>query len=193
MLADLVLASTSPWRRKLLEDAGLRVRGVGPDVDERAVTDADPVRLALELARRKAAAVAAHHPDSWVLGADQVVHQAGEVFGKPRDPSDHRARLGAMRGAQHDLVTGWCLLGPGAPAMGHATTRMTVRADITDEEIEAYVQGGEGSGCAGGYAVEGQGVFLFERIDGDWFNVIGLPLLDVLTALRARGWRHGGP
>jgi septum formation protein len=189
---EIVLASTSPWRRKLLTDAGLVVRARSPGVDERAVTADGPVALALELARRKADAVAALEPGAWVIGADQVVHQAGEVFGKPLDADDHAARLRSMRGRAHELVTGWALRGPGGPVEGVATTRLVVRADVTDAEIDAYVASGEGSGCAGGYAVESRGVFLFEAIDGDWFNVIGLPLLDVLGALRARGWRFGG-
>lgn len=175
----------------MLEDAGVPVIGVAPGVDERAVVDPDPARLASWLAASKAEAVARAHPDRWVLGADQVVHDGAEVFGKPLDASDQRTRLLAMRGRRHALVTGWSLRGPGQPADGLAVTWMYVRADLGVDEVERYVASGEGAGCAGGYAVEGRGAFLFERIEGDWFNVIGLPLLDVMSALRARGWRFG--
>ncbi|HMV67162.1 MAG TPA: nucleoside triphosphate pyrophosphatase, partial [Myxococcota bacterium] len=186
-----MLASTSPWRRKMLEDAGVRVEAVASGFDERSVHDADPVALARRLAAGKAEAVAALRPGDWVLGADQVVYDGDEVFGKPSDPQDHRARLLAMRGRRHALVTAWALRGPGEPADGVAVTWMHTRAEVSEAEIERYVATGEGSGCAGGYAVEGRGSFLFERVEGDWFNVIGLPLLDVMTALRARGWRFG--
>ncbi len=144
-------------------------------------------------AEAKAAAVAEDNPHDWVLGADQVAHQDGEMFGKPRDAADHLERLRSMRGRTHALVTAWVLVGPGEAARGVCTTRMHVRADLEEAEIRAYVLSGEGSGCAGGYAAEGHGGALFARVEGDWFNVIGLPVLDVLEALRARGWRMGGP
>lgn len=189
----IVLASASPWRRQLLSALGV-VTVVDPaDLDERAVTAPDPSTLARLLAQAKAQAVAARHPDAWVLGADQVAVQGHEVFGKPADAEAHLARLRGMRGRTHDLISAWHLVGPGPSAGGLCTTRMHVRADLTDAEIRAYVASGEGRGCAGGYAAEGRGGFLFERVEGDWFNVIGLPVLDVMTALRARGWRHGGP
>lgn len=191
-MADLILASTSRWRRALLESAGLTVQTEAPSVDERAFDAPGPVALARLLAREKANAVWARHPNRVVLGADQVVWDGSEVFGKPRDPEDHHRRLAAMRGQHHDLVTAVCMLGPDLDVCFDETTRMHVRADVTDAEIAAYVASGEGSGCAGGYAVEGHGMFLFERIEGDWHNVIGLPVARVLDVLRARGWRYGG-
>lgn len=188
-MESLILASTSPTRRKLLEGAGVRLQVEDPRVDEHITTPDGPEGLASALARRKARAVALHHPGAWVLGADQVVHQRGEIFGKPRSRDDHLARLKSMRGQTHDLITAWVLLGPGDLAHGTSITRMKVRADLEDHELAHYVSTGEGTFCAGGYAAEGKGSFLFERVEGDWFNVLGLPLLDVLTALRARGWR----
>lgn len=188
----LILASTSPWRRKLLDDAGIACDGEDPGVDESALVGDGPVATAAVRATAKAAAIAARHPDRWVLAADQVVHQDGDVFGKPRDADDHLARLRSMVGRTHELVTAWALRGPGAPADGVVTTRMHVRADLEDAELAAYVACGEGRGCAGGYAAEGRGGFLFHRVEGDWHNVIGLPLHDVTTALRARGWRFTG-
>ncbi len=190
-MESLILASTSPTRRKLLEGAGVRVQVEDPRVDEHITAPDGPEGLASGLARRKARAVALHHPGSWVLAADQVVHQGGEIFGKPRNRDDHLSRLKFMRGQTHELITAWVLLGPGDMARGASTTRMHVRGDVDDHELAHYVASGEGTFCAGGYAAEGHGSFLFDRIEGDWFNVLGLPLLDVLTALRARGWRQG--
>lgn len=190
-MTDLVLASTSPWRLKMLVDAGLLVRGVAPGVDERS-DEPDPVRRAEALALRKARAVAAREPGAWVIGADQVVFDGVEIFGKPADDADHLARLRGMRGRAHALITGVALLTPGGERLLHERTAMHVRADLTEDELRAYVACGEGSGCAGGYAAEARGAFLFERVEGDFFNVIGLPLLRVFGALRELGWRFGG-
>lgn len=188
-MRDLILASTSPWRRRMLESAGIRIRCESSGFDERSVIEPDAARLALVLARSKARAVAQRFPDAWVIGADQVVTDGVSAWGKPEGSDDHRRQLLAMRGRTHELVTGFCLIGPDLDESGVERTRMVVRADISEDEVDAYVASGEGSECAGGYAVEGAGVFLFERIEGDWFNVIGLPLLRVITALRAHGWR----
>ncbi|MCO4743469.1 MAG: septum formation protein Maf [Proteobacteria bacterium] len=192
-MPDLILASTSRWRRQLLTDVGLNVQTEAPGVDERAFDAPGPVELASLLARKKAEAVAARHSGAVVLGADQVVWDGLEVFGKPVDPQDHFDRLCAMRGRSHELVTAVCMLGPDLDEAFVERTRMFVRGDLSDEEIRRYVQMGEGSGCAGGYAVEAHGLFLFEKVEGDWHNVIGLPLMRVLDVLRRRGWRYGVP
>lgn len=190
-MRTLLLASTSPWRRQMLRDAGVNAQGVAPGVTEET-TVVDPIARAIELGQRKARAVLAAHPDALVIGADQVVTDGQSIWGKPRGDVDHLARLKSMRGASHQLVTGWCVVSKDAEHTGHAVTTMHVRADLTDEELQAYVASGEGSGCAGGYAAEAQGGFLFERVDGDWNNVIGLPLFQVLTVLRTCGWRYTG-
>jgi len=172
----------------MLRDSGLDVEALAPGVDE--ITDEpDPAARARALAARKADAVRAKVPDAVVIGADQVVTDGAEIWGKPRDRADHVARLSSMRGRSHDLVTGWAIRGEGIDLGGHERTRLWARADVTDDEIARYVDTGEGTGCAGGYAIEGRGVFLFERIEGDWFNIVGLPLLPVLGALRGLGWR----
>jgi len=178
-----------------MEAAGIPVRCVPPGVDERGFSDPDPVRLARTLALAKAKAVAERLPEALVIGADQVaVHpeRPEEPFGKPGSEEAHFAMLSAMRGRTHVLVTGFALVGPGeAEVVGHEQTALRVRADLTDDELWAYVRSGEGRECAGGYRAEAHGAFLFEKIDGDWFNVLGLPLLRVMDALRRRGWRFG--
>ena len=186
---DLVLASTSSSRRAMLSAAGVAYRAIPPGVDERAYDDADPATLAAQLAHAKAAAVAAREPTSWVIGSDQVGWLDGERLDKPEDPSDHLRRLQRMRGRPHTLHTAWTLLGPGTTRVDGATTvTLWMRADLSDAELAAYVATGEGSRCAGGYALEGRGAALFSRYEGDWFSVLGLPLLDVLDALRRHGW-----
>jgi len=189
---ELVLASTSPWRRKILEDAGIPVLVVPPQVDEDVAHSVSVVGLVEHLAMKKATAVALRHPGRWVLGADQLIHHQGEVWGKPRNDTEHLQRLERMRGETHELVTGFALLGPGFQVVDHQTTHLTFRSDLTSSELASYVATGEGRPCAGGYAVEGQGGFLVARVDGDLFNVLGLPLFKVLTAMRGQGWRFGG-
>jgi len=192
---DLILASTSPWRRRILVDAGLEIRVVSPHVDESLVTALDPLYLVETLARMKAEAVAERHPNAWIIGADQVahdIHRPSEIWGKPGDPRAHLEQLRRLRGSRHALVTGFAILAPDFVEIGHEKTIMHGRSDLEDSELQAYVDTGEGSQCAGGYAAEGRGGFLFERIEGDWFNVLGLPLFRILDVLRRHGWRFGG-
>lgn len=200
-MPELVLASTSPWRAQILKDAGLSFRTRSPGIDETVFADADPEARAIAIARAKADAVDRVEPVGvsdrrWILAADQVVHdpESGAIFGKPPNATEHARRLLAMRGRAHALVTGYAI-GPGGEAgftTGQVTTRIHVRADVTEDEVHAYVATGEGSGCAGGYAAEARGGFLIERVEGDWNNVIGLPLYSVWSVLRANGWRFDG-
>lgn len=196
-MANLILASTSAWRREMLHHAGISVECAASGVDERALAPhgdraAHPAGVALRLAEAKADAVAARWPGRWVLGADQVASDGEALFGKPDDPDDHLRRLRALRGRTHTLTTAWALWSPaGARRSGFEETSLRMRHDVDDDELRAYVASGEGSGCAGGYAIERRGAFLFDRIDGDWFNIVGLPLFAVMGALRAEGWRHG--
>lgn len=189
----VILATASEWRAQLLRDTGLPVRLLPAPIDEAAITAADPVALAHARAAAKADAVAAllaaAEPDALVIGADQVAHIDGEAFGKPRDPADHRARLRQLRGRAHVLSTAVALRGRPAARLGADAdfvehTRIHFRADPTDAELDAYVATGDGSGCAGGYRAEGPGAWLIARAEGDWTNVIGLPVFAVLDRLR---------
>ena len=176
----------------MLRDAGLPARPEASGVDERAVEASNVHDLVQKLALQKARAVARRFPDAWVIGADQLLHQDGDVWGKPQCPEQHLDRLLAMRGRRHELVTGFAILGPDVHYVDLEISTMWVRADLEQAELAAYVASGEGTGCAGGYTVEGQGAFLFEKIEGDWNNVIGLPLFRVFEVLRRHGWRFGG-
>ena len=185
----LILASSSVWRQGLLLDAGLPCEVLPPDVDESSVVAADPVALALARARAKAHDVAARRPDALVLGADQVAHLEGELFGKPTDAASWLARLQALRGRTHLLTTGVALVEQGGEECFSVTTAVRFRSELTDDELRAYIATGEAAGCAGGYMMEKRGAWLIEAVEGDWWNVVGLPVPAVIGALRARGWR----
>ena len=187
----LLLASTSPWRRQICAQVGLDLEAVDPRVDEASIVHSDPVVLALTRARAKADSLAA--PDCVVIGADQVCHLDGRMYGKPESDEEHRDQLRALRGRTHTLSDGVSVVAPHARFDEVVSVRVTLRADLSDEEIEAYVASGDARGCAGGYRAEGRGAWLIERIDGDAFAVMGLPIYSVLTTLRALGWRCLAP
>ena len=178
-LAVLLLASASPARRRLLEQAAIPHRVQVSGVDEEAIHHPDPAQLVQLLAQAKAGAVlqGGIAPGiSAVLGCDSVLAFEGEVFGKPADPQEAIARWQRMRGAWGELHTGHALLNPaGGERLATVTTRVLF-ADLSDAEIEAYVATGEPLQCAGGFALEGRGGCLVERLDGCFSNVIGLSL-----------------
>lgn len=186
---SLVLASASRWRQALLRDVGVDVLLVPSPADESSVVDPDPVRLARRRAELKARSVAALHPEAWVIGVDQVAHLDGEPFGKPVSVEDHRARLRALRGRTHTLTCGVCVVLPGRIVEFTEDTLVTFRGGLGDDEIDAYVASREGAECAGGYRAEARGGQLIAQVEGDWQNVIGLPVFSLVTVLRANGWR----
>ncbi|MCP9888900.1 septum formation inhibitor Maf [Cyanobium sp. ATX 6A2] len=173
----LVLASASPARRRLLEQAGIPHRVVVSGVDEEAIADPDPQQLVQRLARAKAEAVAARlqTPSVGVLGCDSLLTVAGVVYGKPADAAQATARWRTMAGRWGELHTGHCLLSPARPLLATVTTRVLFAA-LSEAEIQAYVASGEPLQCAGGFALEGRGALLVERLEGCFSNVIGLSL-----------------
>lgn len=202
----LLLASASPARRRLLEQAAIPHRIQVSGVDEDGITDPDPRLLVQRLAAAKAQAVWPPHDASvrWVLGCDSVFVFEGEVFGKPADPAEAITRWRRMAGGWGELHTGHCLLvaGVGADALappldihgdpvaerrlGTVTTRVQF-APLSDAEIASYVATGEPLQCAGGFALEGRGGALVERIEGCVSNVIGLSLPLLRRWLRSTG------
>lgn len=161
-------------------------------MDEAAIDAADGPQLALARARAKAQAVAGRYPGEVVLGVDQVgwwEDDPASPFGKPADVAEHRAMLRRHRSTPHWLGTALVLSAPDGPSEVLVRTRLVARPDATDEELDAYVASGEGRDCAGGYRVEARGSFLFGAIEGDWHNVVGLPLIALYDLLRQRGWR----
>jgi septum formation protein len=186
----LVLASASPARLATLRAAGLDPEVVVSGVDESTVTTADPAGLALELATLKARTVAGRVPGALVVGCDSVLELDGAVHGKPADTDEARTRWRSMRGRSGVLHTGHCLVdGTGREvARGAATT--VHFADVTDEEIDAYVATGEPLQVAGAFTVDGLGGAFVTGIEGDHHNVVGisLPLLREMLAAVDVAW-----
>ena len=172
MSRELVLASTSPQRRAILEQLRIPFEVVAPTYVEHDPPDADPVALVREHARGKAAS--AHTEGRWTLGVDTTVHLDARVYAKPVGADGARAMLAELAGRTHEVVSGVCLLGPGVERVEEARTLVTFRS-LDGGAIDAYVAAGEWDGRAGGYAIQGVGARLVERIDGDYLNVVGLP------------------
>ncbi|MDJ0522147.1 MAG: Maf family protein [Planctomycetota bacterium] len=179
----LVLASRSPRRRALLSDAGIHYELHDyPEIDETPRAGlTEPLDIVRELAERKARAAALKTPHVVVLAADTLVFLEGEMLGKPEDGKEARNMLRALSGRTHEVATGVALAGPGTRdgetrvLTGAESTRVTFR-DLTDDEIAAYVAGGEPLDKAGAYAIQGGARRFVRAVDGEEDTVIGLPV-----------------
>jgi septum formation protein len=190
---QLILASASPRRREILTALGIPFEAVVPDVEE--ITEGDPEQVVLENARRKArAGLAAAPAHSLVLGVDTEVVLDGRVLGKAGDAAEARARLRVLSGRAHDVLSGVVLLASHNLADGPPERSGVARSEVTFRELdegtlEAYVGSGEWRDRAGAYAIQGLGSTLVERVEGDFSNVVGLPvrlLLELDPHLRDR-------
>ena len=179
----IVLASTSPQRRAILEQLGIPFEVVGPRYEEHDPPDADPVELVREHARGKARSVAGG--GRLVLGVDTTVVLDGRVYGKAASEAEAEEMLRALAGRTHEVVSGLCLLWDDGEIVEHDVTRVTFR-QLSGREVEAYLSMGEWRERAGAYAVQGRGAVLVERIEGDYLNVVGLPAALLLRLLAAR-------
>ena len=182
----LILASGSPRRRELLARMGYTFEICTPDVDEHVAGHARDI--VHTLAGRKARAAAAHYEDGVIIASDTLVSLDGVPLGKPADEREAREMLAALSGREHEVFTGVCVLDA---KTGQSETR-TVRTgvtfrDITPEEIDAYIATGEPMDKAGAYGAQGKGALFVEKIDGDFFNVMGLPLCVLGQMLKEQG------
>jgi len=180
----LLLASRSPQRRAILEQLAIPFEAVVPQYDEE-LTGADPVAEVERHAQGKARSVAGIAGGRPVLGVDTEVVLDGRVYGKPGDEAEAEAMLEELSGRTHEVVSGLCLLTPAWEELGHAVTRVSFRA-LTPRELGLYVVSEEWRQRAGGYAIQGLGGALVERIDGDYLNVVGLPTALLVRLLAER-------
>jgi septum formation protein len=191
----LILASASSARARILADAGL------PAVVDPAAVDEEEIRAAFHAERRgadacatalaesKAIRVSARHPGALVLGADQILERAGRWFDKPTDIEAARAQLKALRGERHTLVSAAAVVRNGSVLWRTSDRAQLTMRGFSDDFLDAYMEaaGAELLGSVGAYRLEGLGAQLFERIEGDFFTILGLPLLPLLDFLRGHG------
>ena len=190
----LVLASRSETRQAILRAAGIPIDVHPADIDERAAEEGAPpggaAAAAALLAREKAGTIAARLPGRLVLGADQILTLGARRFSKPENVAAARAQLCALRGQAHELCSAVAIVRHGLVLFEHReTARLTMRA-FSDEFLDDYLDaaGAAVTASVGSYQVEGAGIQLFERIDGDHFAILGLPLVALLQFLRQSGW-----
>ncbi len=188
----LILASQSAVRRSLLANAGIPVETIPADIDERAIQQnsglTDPGEIAALLAGKKAKFVSAKHPGRYVVGADQTLALGERLFSKPVNPAAAAIQIGLLAGQTHELHSAVSVTKDGVSLFSRVSVaRMTMRP-LTESEITAYIDeaGDAVTASVGAYQLERTGVHLFERIEGDHFTILGLPLLPLLGFLRSR-------
>ena len=195
MTPPLILASQSPFRRMLMENAGLAFSAEAAAIDERAVEAAlsernpTPPEVAAALAVEKAQDVAGRNPGALVIGSDQTLSLEGRVFHKPADMAEAKSHLLSMSGRTHELNCGVALVRDGETLWNHVSiARLTMRP-LSEDFVDRHLArvGTRVLASVGAYQLEGEGVQLFERIDGDYFTILGLPLLPLLAKLRDLG------
>lgn len=185
---DIILASGSPRRKQLLAQMGIETfRVISSDADETVEPGLSPARIVEILSTRKAEAVADHaKPGGLVIAADTIVALDGAVLGKPNDGLEAFRMLSALSGRRHQVYTGVTLLRDGERRTEHEVTTVTFR-ELTQDDITRYIATGEPMDKAGAYGIQGYGALLVERIEGDYFNVMGLPVCRLGRMLAGMG------
>lgn len=188
MKPQLILASQSPRRKELLEQAGLFFRVVHSDMDEDSVTADTPGALAEILALAKAEIVSLEYPEDWVLAADTLVVVGHHVLGKPKNPEESRAMLAMLSGITHQVITGVALLNRAAQTRKAYAVSTDVRfKTLSEAEMAWYADTDEPYDKAGGYAIQGLAAHFIRTICGSYTNVMGLPICEVMESLAAVG------
>ena len=188
----LVLASASPRRRELLQNAGIPFIVQASKIAELPLEGEAPQACAKRLAREKALDVFRPRPQDFVLGADTIVIVDSQILGKPRDAGDAAHMLRLLSGRTHQVTTGVCLIGPdrkGRSSLGdtRSETTLVTMSELSDEDIQSYIATGEPLDKAGAYAIQGIASRWISRIEGDYFNVVGLPVSLVYRMLQENG------
>jgi len=193
MTDELILASSSPFRARLIKNAGLSVKVEGAKIDERCVEkklgNLSPEKIAQKLAEEKARDVSSRFHQALVIGCDQILELEGRILHKPADMEDAYRRLLELSGKTHQLHSGVALFKNGHPVWSHvATAKMTARSlDPLFVGNHLARVGTDILGSVGAYRIEGEGIQLFEKIEGDYFTILGLPLLPLLAEFRKLG------
>lgn len=181
----LILASSSPRRQEILSSAGVEFEVIPSEVNENFLPGESSEQHVVRLARMKALKAAEKHKDRWVLAADTIVVIDGKILEKPRDRREAEEMLRRLSDREHRVITGYCLMQASSRRSreGKVITRVTFKA-LSSEEICWYLNTGEPFDKAGGYAIQGKAAFMVKEINGSYTNVVGLPLTEVIEALK---------
>ena len=190
---DIILASTSKIRGKILSAAGIKFSVLNSELDEEqaknSLTELSPQRISLELARLKSEKISRQHPNAMTIGADQVLGFKDQIFNKPVSRADAESQLSMLRNATHTLYSAVSCAIAGAEVWNHCSeARLTMR-DFTPDFLSSYLDSSPADylSSVGAYRLEESGIQLFEKIEGDYFTILGLPILPLLGFLRQRG------
>lgn len=187
MPKQIVLASASPRRKELLESIGLDFLTHPSDFQEKD-THLTPEDLALHNAIGKAQDIGRHYRDALIIGADTIVVVGDHCLGKPKDHADHQRLLRLQSGTTQKVLTAICIMDTkGHKCLTAIETTLITMDRLEESEIEAYIASGEGADKAGGYAIQGTGALFIKKIEGDYFNVVGLPLYRLRKMLKKLG------
>ena len=184
----LILASKSPRRRYLLEQAGLKFSVIPSSIDEAKIPLCSPETYVRVLSEAKADDISKKYPEKWVIGADTIVLKNNDILGKPRSKDDARTMLKQLSGQVHQVLTGYAVCCKAKNKMFSETIKTDVLfKNLTHDEIEWYVHTREPFDKAGSYAIQGLGTFLVKSINGSYTNVVGLPVCEVIEFLIKEG------
>jgi len=184
----LILASQSPRRKYLLEQAGLSFTVIPASFDEDTVPLQSPEKYVKIMARAKAGTVSENYPDKWVIGADTVVFIDGTILGKPGSRNEARAMLKRLSGQTHQVFTGYCICCKAKNREFSESIKTDVLfKNLSNEEVEWYIRTKEPFDKAGAYAIQGLGTFLVKHINGSYTNIVGLPVCEVIEFLIREG------
>jgi len=192
-----VLASTSVYREKLLQQTGLDFQKASPLYQEEHGLELSPSETVVYLSKKKAESLVPSFPGSIIIGSDQVMDLDGEIIGKPADLAESRHRLRQLSGRYHTFFTGLSVIWSDDQGQirrqinTYDSTKITFKP-LSDQKIEHYLEQGESLDCAGSYKIEGRGIWLVEKIEGDYHTIIGLPLIKLLNILEEQegDWQH---
>ena len=182
-MKEIILASASPRRRELLALAGVDFTVQTADVEEETAPGLTPAETVKQLAEIKAAAVAEKNPSCTVIGADTVVASEGKILGKPKTREEAYEMLGSLSGKTHHVYTGVCIMNGEEKTVFAEETAVTFY-ELSDDEIYSYVDTGDCYDKAGAYGIQSGGCTLVKKIDGDYFNVVGLPVARLVRGLK---------
>jgi len=187
-MKKIILASASPRRKELLEKSGLGFEVEPSDYAEELCLDLKPHELAKAISRGKALAVASKHQNAIIIAADTFVVCRDKIMGKPKTEAEAKVMLRAISGRAHSVSTGFTILDTGKNRiLSQAVETIVHVKQLSSKEIDAYVRSGEPIGKAGAYEIQGLGSVIIEKIEGDYFNVVGLPLSSLAESLKKFG------